>query len=55
MLREDLNLLLSKSRELSEEGLVGKGDQGEWSCVLERTQIKIGLEVESRRLGKIVF
>lgn len=36
MLREDLNLRLSKSRELSKEGLVGKGDQGEWSCVLEK-------------------
>lgn len=55
MLRENLNLCVSKSRELSEEGQVSKGDQGEWSCVLERTQIKIGLEVESRRLGKIVF
>lgn len=55
MLREDLNLRVSKSRELSEEGHVSKGDQGEWSCVLERTQIKIGLEVESRCLGKIVF
>lgn len=47
VLREDLNLRVSKSRELSEEGHVSKGDQGEWSCVLERTQIKIGLEVES--------
>lgn len=55
MLRENLNLRVSKSGELSEEGRVSKGDQGEWSCVLERTQIKIGLEVESRRLGKIVF
>lgn len=54
-LRENLNLRVSKSGELSEEGHVSKGDQGEWSYVLERTQIKIGLEVESRCLGKIVF
>lgn len=55
VLRENLNLRVSKNGELSEEGHVSKGDQGEWSCVLERTLIKIGLEVESRCLGKIVF